>query len=303
MPTLKEMQQEVQTNIPSKTAPTRNMSPKTSLKEILRTSGVEPEEKRKKRKPGRTSLKELRSIADRKCISNWNMIGNILDHVLGTSADCIGRIKGTWLGSAFQIYQAENGVNVPSKDITVLDTWVMADWTALHVKPFAFSDKIRDDVLKLACISPWFRLLMNVSMNELVRFVIEKRHEIQCEFEESGYFHIYKDAMDGCEFKGGGWWDDEVTAGTILKGSKSAARAVWNPDEDIEQYKGKIIASHRLMQDLIHIICSAYVKVDRRAAQEDFPFKRLRDVMWDDMNAAQSTQLVSTLERNQGSRP
>lgn len=229
-----------------------------------------------------TTLNEMQRQIERGFIGSPDDIRGILEHTLMESADRIGSIIDDWTGSIFKKIQEDGETTLPNNaEAVLLDVLVMEDWCSAHIREFGLVQQIRRDILKAARRDPWFTLFLDISVNYLAEFLRR-----QSNVRPSGNCNIkraYRAVFDGA-------LTDEVTIGGILNGMKKTVEKSWQVGSDIEEYQDGMLDCCRLVQSLIHMICSGYADVDARVSEDDYPYKRLKELLWEEAVSSERSE-------------
>ena len=285
MMTLEELQQSIGVRSGRTAENSAGSGRKLSLEEIRRSIGAVSAGESA---PCRTlTLQQVREQANSRCITDPDDITDILGHTVRQPVDGLRSAAGEWIGSILKEYQDRIGQRVSYEDITLLDVMVMVDWMSMHIQECRFARTMRRDLLRLADRNPWFTLLMKVSAESMadVLGISSPGVAEACRELKSSYKAVFSNIMTG-----------EVTVGDILKNMNDIITGSWWIGNDITSYKQGIFNCGRLIQSLIHLICSGYVEVDDRVVQKSFPFNYLRNRLWDEASVDENYYVVDELD-------
>lgn len=237
-----------------------------------------------------TTLKEIQQQIEIGFISSTDDIRGILEHTLWKPADQIEFIMGNWLGGFFKNAQEDIGKTIPAENTAVLlDVMVMTDWCSMHIRKLGFAKQFRNEMLSIAKKDPWFKFFLNVSVNALGKFLRSKAGARPRKIGsiEKEYRAVFDKPLS-----------DDVTIGSILNDMKNMINKSWSVADDPEEYQMSIINCCQLVQSLIHMICSGYVNVNIRVSEDDYPYKYLKECLWEE--AVSAEQSGTAKERFEG---
>lgn len=226
------------------------------------------------------TLEKMQQQIARGYLESPDDIRAILAHTLKRRADEITFIKGDWLGTVFGTVEDEYK-ETPAKEDTaeVLDVLVMTDWMSMHCCEFEFTKSLRNELLSIARLDPWFELFLDISVNALGKYLLPKAGYSVCNELAKNYSTVNSRFLT-----------DDITVGGLLNGLKGTIDKSWEPDKDIAEYQNQIVGCCRLVQSLVHMICSGFVDVDKRASATDFPYKFLKDALQEEMRYAKQAE-------------